>query len=115
MSNISTLMNKVGCTKWPERWNSLFDEVEADFNANSTVYTDPAYYQDLLNKLGLQPEECLMVGNDAQEDMAAQKLGIHVFLLPKWLVNRHNLDISSYPQGDFDDLIRYIDTLQKMD
>ena len=73
------------------------------------------YYQELLNNLGLKPEECLMVGNDAIEDMAAAKLGINVFLLPKWLVNRKSLDISAYPQGDFDDLMRHIDTLQKED
>ena len=73
---------------------------------------NPAYYQDILDKLGLKPEECLMVGNDANEDMAAAKLGIPVFLLPKYLINRHNLDISTYPQGDFDDLLEYIASLQ---
>ena len=72
---------------------------------------NPAYYQEVLDNLGLQPEECLMVGNDAIEDMVAQKLGIKVFLLPKYLVNRKNVDISSYPQGDFDDLLQYIDSL----
>ena len=73
------------------------------------------YYQEVLENLGLRPEECLMVGNDAIEDMSAAKLGIHVFLLPRWLVNRKNLDISSFPQGDFDDLLHYIDLLQKED
>ena len=72
---------------------------------------NPAYYQDILDKLGLSPDECLMVGNDAIEDTAATKAGIKVFLLPKYLVNRHNVDISSYPQGDFDDLLNYIDSL----
>lgn len=72
---------------------------------------NPAYYQDILDKLGLTAEECLMVGNDAIEDTAAEKAGIKVFLLPKYLVNRHNVDISSYPQGDFDDLLNYIDSL----
>ena len=76
---------------------------------------NPAYYQDILDRLGLKPEECLMVGNDAEEDLAAAKLGIHVFLLPKWLINRRGRDISSIPQGDFEDLLRHIDTLQKMD
>ena len=73
---------------------------------------NPAYYQDILDRLGLKPEECLMVGNDAIEDTAAAKAGIRVFLLPKYLVNRHNVDMSSYPQGDFDDLLHYIDTLR---
>lgn len=76
---------------------------------------NPGYYHEVLRNLGLKPEECLMVGNDAIEDMVAATLGIHVFLLPKWLVNRKNLDISAYPQGDFDDLLRYIDTLTKKD
>lgn len=76
---------------------------------------NPAYYEELLENLGLRPEECLMVGNDATEDMVAQTLGIKVFLLPKWLVNRNHVDISSYPQGDFDDLLRFIDALQKED
>ena len=71
------------------------------------------YYQEVLDHLGVNAEECLMVGNDATEDMIAEKVGIKVFLLPKWLVNRDNLDISAYPQGDFDDLMTYIDSLQK--
>lgn len=72
---------------------------------------NPAYYQELLDKLGVGAEECLMVGNDAIEDMVAAKLGMKVFLLPKYLVNRKNLDISNYPQGDFEDLLEYIDSL----
>ena len=52
-----------------------------------------------------------MVGNDAIEDMAAAKIGIKVFLLPRNLINRKNLDISHYPQGNFDDLLSFIDTL----
>lgn len=72
---------------------------------------NPAYYQEVLDRLGLKAEECLMVGNDAIEDTAAGKVGIKVFLLPKWLVNRKNVDISAYPQGDFDDLLKYIDSL----
>ena len=92
-----------------------------DFEVYTTYenyhYCKPSlgYYKELLDKLGVKPEECLMVGNDAIEDMSAAQLGIHVFLLPKWLVNRKNLDISAFPQGDFDDLMRYIDTLQKAD
>ena len=34
---------------------------------------NPAYYREILEKLSLRAEECLMVGNDAEEDMAAEK------------------------------------------
>lgn len=68
------------------------------------------YYQDVLNALGVKPEECLMVGNDAGEDMVAAKLGMKVFLLTDSLIDR-GLDISIYPQGSFDELLTFIDTL----
>ena len=72
---------------------------------------NPAYYQDVCNALGVSPAECLMVGNDAIEDTAAEQLGIRVFLLTDCLINKDGRDISSYPQGGFDDLLHFIDTL----
>jgi len=75
---------------------------------------NPAYYQEVLDKLGVTAEECLMVGNDVIEDLVAAEVGIKVFLMPRWLINRKNQDISSYPQGDFDDLLQYIDSLMEV-
>lgn len=63
-----------------------------------------AYYQDILQQFNLQPSECIMVGNDALEDMVAQKLGLKVFLLTDQLINKHNLPMDGYPQGDIDNL-----------
>lgn len=72
---------------------------------------NPKYYSSLLLKLGVTAEECLMVGNDAVEDMAAAKIGMKVFLLTDCLLAPNDLDISLYPQGGFDDLLAYIRTL----
>ena len=69
------------------------------------------YYREILGKLNLQPEQCLMVGNDAAEDMVAKQLGMQVFLLTDCLLNKHNEDISQYPQGGFPELITYIRSL----
>ena len=52
-----------------------------------------------------------MVGNDVFEDMVATELGMKVFLLKDCLINSKDLDYSSYPQGDFDDLMEYIRAL----
>ncbi len=71
---------------------------------------NPQYYREIFQKLGLKAEECLMVGNDVTEDMIAQKLGCKVFLLTACIINKKNEDISTYPQGNFDDLLHYIDT-----
>ncbi len=72
---------------------------------------NPAYYREVMERLGVSPEECLMVGNDVDEDMVAEALGAKVFLMPACLLNKQDKDISRYPQGDFKDLQNYIDTL----
>ncbi|MBO5212270.1 MAG: HAD hydrolase-like protein [Clostridia bacterium] len=69
------------------------------------------YYKDILNELSLNPEECLMVGNDVRDDMIAERLGMKVFLLTDCLINSENADISVYPQGNFSKLKEYIDKL----
>lgn len=69
---------------------------------------NPKYYKEILNKLSLKPEECLMVGNDVTEDTAAEKVGIKVFLLIDCLINKDGTDISRYPHGSFDELMNYI-------
>jgi HAD superfamily hydrolase (TIGR01509 family) len=73
---------------------------------------NPAYYQDVLDALGVKAEECVMVGNDVGEDMVAEKLGIKVFLLTDCLINRMGADIGAYPNGSFPELMDFIRSLQ---
>ncbi|MBO7148781.1 MAG: HAD family hydrolase [Clostridia bacterium] len=72
---------------------------------------NPDYYVEILAKLGVNADECLMVGNDVGEDMIAQRLGMSVFLLTNDLINKNNTDISVYPHGDFNALIRFIENI----
>ena len=72
---------------------------------------NPAYYAEILQKTGFAPEECLMVGNDAVEDMAAEQAGMAVFLLTDCLYNPQGLDISPWPRGGFDELTEHIRSL----
>ena len=71
----------------------------------------PDYYKEIAEKIGLLPEECLMVGNDVSEDMTAEKCGMKVFLLTDCLINSDNKDISCYKQGGFAELIEYVKTI----
>ncbi len=81
------------------------------YENSSYCKPNPKYYQEVLQKIGANPAECLMVGNDATEDLAALTLGIPVFLLTDCLINKHNIDVSQYPHGDFNALIEYIRSL----
>ena len=69
------------------------------------------YYKEVIEKLGVKAEECLMVGNDVGEDMITEELGMKVFLMPADLINKVGKDIAQYPQGGFAELLTYIETL----
>ena len=66
------------------------------------------YYEEILGKLNLKGEQCLMVGNDVNEDMIASELGMKVFLVTDCLLNPDGKDVSVYPHGTFDDLADYL-------
>ena len=96
------------------RWAGLQPE---DFELYTTYENigyckpNPAYYQELLDRLNEAPERCLMVGNDVAEDMIAEKLGMQVFLLTDCIINKEEADVSVYPRGGFDELLEHIRTL----
>lgn len=69
---------------------------------------NPLYYQDVMEALGVKPQECVMVGNDMGEDMIAETLGMQVFLLTDCLINKSGSDISRYPHGSFPELMDFI-------
>ncbi len=66
------------------------------------------YYREILRRMELKAEDCLMVGNDVDEDMVAAELGMSVFLLTDCMLNRHEKDIGAWPHGDFDALAAYL-------
>ena len=82
------------------------------YSNSSFCKPNPAYYQEILEKLGAAPEECVMIGNDAKEDMIAETLGMQVFLLTDCLINSENRDISRYPQGSFAELMEFVENLK---
>jgi FMN phosphatase YigB (HAD superfamily) len=96
------------------RWAGLTHE---DFELYTTYENsrfckpNPKYYLDITEKLGVRPEECLMVGNDVNEDMIAETLGMKVFLLKDCIINKDNKDISIYPNGSFGELMEYVKSL----
>ena len=91
------------------------DDFELYTTYESERYCKPNlnYYRSIAERLGVSPTECLMVGNDVSDDMVARELGMQVFLLTDCLINKDQADISSYPNGGFDDLIRFIQNIRQ--
>ena len=98
------------------RWAGLDPadfEIVTTYENSRFCKPDPLYYQDILTRAELVPEECVMVGNDAREDMAAEELGMRVFLLTDCLLHAGGRDLSRWPQGGFDELKAYLDSILK--
>ena len=97
------------------RWAGLnVEDFELVTTYENSSFCKPniQYYEEIVKKLGLEPTQCLMVGNDVGEDMVAGKLGMKTFLLTDCLLNRVGEDIEKYPHGSFEALKSYIQSLE---
>ena len=93
------------------RWAGLETqdfELITTYDNSSFCKPNLSYYEEILSKCGLHPEECVMVGNDVAEDMVAAKLGMKVFLLTDCLINKPGADIHQFPHGSFPELMEFI-------
>lgn len=72
---------------------------------------NPEYYREILRRINVSPEECLMVGNDVKEDMIAETIGMKVYLLTDHIINKENVDISIYPNGDYTGILKMVDEI----
>lgn len=98
--------------RWAGLDPSMF-ELITTYENSGYCKPNPQYYADILEKMGCTAEECLMVGNDVEEDMIARTLGMQVFLLTDCLINKKNVDISVYPHGGFEELNKLINSLNQ--
>lgn len=92
------------------RWAGLQPEdfiFITTYENSSFCKPNPLYYRQIMDKLGLNAEECVMVGNDAREDTVPAQFGMKVFLLCDCLINKGE-DIDKYAHGDFEALKRFL-------
>ena len=93
------------------RWAGLSPEdfeFITTYENSSTCKPNPDYYREILQKRALEPQDCLMVGNDVGEDMVARTLGMQVFLLTDCLINKEGAELSRWPHGGFDELTAFL-------
>ena len=62
------------------------------------------YYREILRRLDAAPEESIMVGNDAGEDLVAAELGMKVFWLTDCAINKVGAREEDWPHGGFDEV-----------
>lgn len=87
--------------------------------AKVTVYEDchftkphPQYYQEICQELGVEPQNCIMVGNDVQEDMIAGQLGMKTFLVEGYVIDRKEPQYHIDERGTLEELLDRIRSKQ---
>ncbi|AOT68502.1 HAD family hydrolase [Geosporobacter ferrireducens] len=72
------------------------------------------FYSEILQKIEKRSEECIMVGNDVQEDIIAEKLGMKTFLIEDNIINRENKEPSPEYRGSYQDLLDFVMALPNL-
>lgn len=66
------------------------------------------YYLEIAAMLGVEPERCLMVGNDRREDLSAVRVGMRTFLLCERVNNPHHDEFEPDWQGGLAELAEVV-------
>lgn len=83
-------------------------ELVTNYDNNTFCKPNPRYYEEILAKLGVKPEECVMLGNSIPEDMTAEKLGMKVFLVNEFIEDPDGAGGSGYAQGNMEQAIDFV-------
>lgn len=93
------------------RWAGLNAE---DFEVITTYedyhFSKPnvKYFKEIMEQFGLNPKECLMAGNDVEEDLSIRDLGVKTYLVTDTMENKKNLPIHSDYQGTLEELYDFL-------
>lgn len=84
------------------------------YENSSACKPNLAYYEEIIDKLDLDIKECMMIGNDVQEDGILEKIGIPVYLVSDYLLNRNNQKITTFEMTDSDAFLKYVQNLPSL-
>lgn len=69
------------------------------------------YYEEILKDINRSAAECMMVGNDVQEDLIAGEIGIKTFLIKEYMIHRTEEEIVSDYIGSYEDFHQFVEKL----
>ncbi len=92
-------------------WGGLLDypfELVTSYENSRFCKPHPGYFADILDYLQLSPDQCLMIGNDTEHDLAARQGGVATFLVDTWLVDRCDGSFATDYRGGLAELYRFV-------
>ncbi|MCD6580992.1 MAG: HAD family hydrolase [Desulfuromusa sp.] len=93
--------------KWAKLEESSFTHLTSYENS---YYCKPqaGYFQAIANQLDIETENCLMVGNDLNHDLAATAVGMKTYLVDTWLIDRGGQEWPCDYRGDHSSLQKFL-------
>lgn len=73
------------------------------------------FYKEVLEDTGKKPEQCIMVGNDVQEDLIAARLGMDTYLIEDYILHRTHDKIETTYRGNYKDFYDFVMNLDPVD
>lgn len=95
------------------RWAGVADlplEMVTVYEETHYCKPRPEYYVEVAECLGVKPDECVMIGNDMQEDMVASTVGMKTFYLDQCRIDRGQPVYPVDQEGTLSDLLQAIQT-----
>lgn len=71
------------------------------------------YYREILTYIDKKPTECMMVGNDVEEDMISKEIGLQTFLIEDHVIQRENNIQNVDYKGNYEDFLKFAIELPK--
>ena len=95
-----------------------FDPCDVDhittYEVSSYCKPNIEYYKEILSKIGKSPEDCMMVGNDVDDDMCVQALNMPCYLITDCLINKKNQSIDHLIHGTMDEFYAFVLELPRL-
>ncbi len=96
--------------RWVGLKPEMFDHVTTAVSS-SWSKPNPLYFQEILDRFDVLPEEALMIGNDVREDMRpCKELGVDTFLVTNYMIT-HDLPYDEFRRGSYVDLVAFLEAL----
>lgn len=95
---------------WVELKPEDFDMVTA-YEDSRCCKPNPMYYENICKEMGLDPKDCLMIGNDENEDMnSAASLGMDAYLVTDCMIPAKDKAWEG-KRGTFKELVSFLEEL----
>lgn len=88
----------INCDDLPFKWITSLENMHY-------CKPNPLYFKEIADRLAISPSDCLMVGNDMEEDLPASLVGMKTYLVTEFLIDRGLGKLEPDRKGTIQELI----------